>query len=350
MNPNTNNKRNILHYLKMSYINPYNYLISITEYLYLQDINNIITTINENTSDVYVKLNDKLNYLSIDYEKISLVKNVSIYFTLFSIIFIIYCIHLLIYYSKIYNNNINTTINTTINTKKNIINVTSGLFLESINELIINNKYIIDKMINKETNKNTDSNESNDSNDMFSYYALIRIKMNKSINMNNTKNNIIDNIPNNNINYIDKKNNTFNTNDMYMIIKFIYSNKIEDLNDCKIYKIILNCMNVLNFHTTDDYKNKDFIILAISKENNLIPNEFYNSLLTINYDLSNIKHINSSINNKMGFILLLPIKKIYDLFLDVYNDVIFESTAYQINENNNEYWYSYLLDEIYSSY
>lgn len=343
----------------MSYINsiiltnfifkPYNYLISITEYLYMTDINSIITTINENTTNTYVNLNNKLNYIDIDYKELSLEHKVSIYLILISIIFTMYCINLLIYYYEEHDNKLITnsfidrfikrfTNNiTNINTSTNNNFITSGMFLESIEELNINNKYIINKMIN---------NESTESNEMYSYYALIRVKMSNNITMNNTKNNILNNIPEKNINYINKEKNTFNTNDMYMIIKFVYSNKIEDLYNCKIYKIILNCMNVLNLNTHDDYKNKDFIILAISKENIINPNEFYDSLCNINYEYSNFKHINAINNNKLGFILLLPIKKIYDLFLDVYNNVIFESTAYHIDVKNNEYWYDNLLDEL----
>ena len=98
----------------------------------------------------------------------------------------------------------------------------------------------------------------------------------------------------------------------------------------------------------DEYKNEDFVVLAISKDKQtqLNNNEFYNGLNNINYELCNVKHLTLDKEQKIGFILLLPLKQIYDLFLDVYNDVIFESTSYKIDYDNNECWYDNSLNDI----
>ena len=138
---------------------------------------------------------------------------------------------------------------------------------------------------------------------------------------------------------------TFRTSDMYMIIKFYYNDT-----DIRISQMIINVINFLNYLTHDTYKNEDFIVLAISKDNinhNINPNEFYNGLHNIKYDLYNIKHINLNKERTIGFTLLLPIKQVYELFLDVYNDIIFESTSYKIDFDNNECWYNNSMSDIF---
>ena len=181
-------------------------------------------------------------------------------------------------------------------------------------------------MVNKETNNNY-------------YYALLRIKMKHNITLNKTNYNIQTIIVNS-----DNDAETFRTSDMYMIIKFYYNDT-----DIRISQMIINVINFLNYLTHDTYKNEDFIVLAISKDSincNINPNEFYNGLHNIKYDLCNVKQINLRQDRTIGFTLLLPIKQIYELFLDVYNDIIFESTSYKIDFDNNEYWYNNSIHDI----
>ena len=138
---------------------------------------------------------------------------------------------------------------------------------------------------------------------------------------------------------------TFRTSDMYMIIKFYYNDT-----DIRISQMIINVINFLNYLTHDTYKNEDFIVLAISKDSinrNINPNEFYNGLHNIKYDLCNLKQINLNKERTIGFTLLLPIKQVYELFLDVYNDIIFESTSYKIDFDNNECWYNNSMSDIF---
>ena len=43
-------------------------------------------------------------------------------------------------------------------------------------------------------------------------------------------------------------------------------------------------------------------------------------------------------NINVNYALLLPIHPVYDLFMDVYNNCIFESTKYVIDNENYESW------------
>ena len=106
-------------------------------------------------------------------------------------------------------------------------------------------------------------------------------------------------------------------------------------------------MNIINSLKINELNNEDFVVLAISKDNNTLnDNEFYNSLKNINYQLTNVKKIILDKKKNTGFTLFLPVKDIYDLFLDVYNNIIFESTSYKINSDNNECWYNNSLSDI----
>ena len=123
-----------------------------------------------------------------------------------------------------------------------------------------------------------------------------------------------------------------------MISTFTYNrDENMDVNNINVSHIILNTINILNSLVKDEFKNSDFVIVAISKSNNTTPNEFFNGLKHINYELFNIKNIILK-NYNCGFILLLPSKEVYDLFLDVYNNTVFVSSLYKINKNNNETW------------
>ena len=358
-------------------IKPYNYLLSFTEYITIHDTNNIsniITKISDNTYNSYEIINDTIETSTsindINNKSLSdITFNDIIYIiyeykifisiiTLFSII-TFYFMNKLIddYFIKLDNknnkNNKNNKHNTlkinnfnTINTNKlhnqkpieiqNIINnkttfITKGLFIDSILDIDANHKNISEKIMINEENNN------------YFYYALLRIKLKNHITLNKTNYNI-ETIIVNTDNYAE----TFTTGDMYMIIKFHHNHNYTDI---KLSQIIVNVMNILNNLSQDTYKNEDFIVLAISKDtqihNNINPNEFYKGLLNINYDLCNVKHINLNKDNTIGFLLLLPVKQIYELFLDVYNDIIFESTSYKIDFDNNEYWYNNSINDIF---
>jgi len=331
---------------------PYNYISSFSDYLYILNMNDIITIINENTSKTYdiinqsfasiITYNDKpieihLDNIQKQLENIIDTNNTNennnyyiiqnemilLYILLILFTIIIYFVNKLFNEYLIQNEN-NIMYNLTMHKLYNILNdiennpnkITKGLFTQSLSEIHSNNKNIVDKMIN-----------NNNYNNKNSYYMLLRVKMKHSINMYNSTTNMNETK--------NENNNNFHTNNMYMIVNFNYTyNENSDKNNRNITKLILNTINILNSLTKDEYKNTDFIIVAISKSNNINPTEFYNGLNYINYDMFNIKNVILQYN--YGFILLLPIKEVYDLFLDVYNDTIFVSSLYKINKNNNE--------------
>ena len=352
---------------------PYNYLLSFVNYIimpYTNSISNLIIIMNENTSKTFDVINDTLETTINDFNSISLsditmndinhviyeYKLFILFMTLFSII-TFYFVNKLIdeYLIKLNQKNTILKINTgksinfnTINKKKlenhkpiiikniikNVVNnentfMTKGLFVDSVLEINANKKNIVEKiMVNKIINNNY-------------YYALLRIKMKEKITLNKTNYNLQTIIIE-----TDNDAETFSTGDMYMIIKFNYTNL-----NINISHIIVNIMNILNYLSPDEYKNEDFIVLAISKDkdicNNNNTNEFYNALHNIKYDLCNLKQINLNKNHTVGFTLLLPLKQIYELFLDVYNDIIFESTSYKIDFDNNECWYNNSINDIF---
>ena len=326
-------------------ITPYKYIISCTEdmytytYIYITDTNYISDTNGSNdindTNDTIENFNlNEINYFIMD-------NKVSILSVLLSIIFLIYFIMKLldkyllkIYtdkYNEEYNRLKNSYLNYKLNYKLNVNNmqkfITKGLFLDSILEMNANNNIMLNKIKVNTTNN---------------YYALIRIKLKNSIEMHNSKYNL------ENINF-NNKNNKFTTTDMYLIVRFIYN--YNETNPDKMSQIIINIMNTINLLVINEFRNEDFVVLAISKDNNLTTNinnnEFCNGLKNINYELFNIKRISLDIEKKTGFTLLLPVRDIYDLFLDVYNNIIFESTSYKINSDNNECWYNHAFNEVF---
>ena len=190
----------------------------------------------------------------------------------------------------------------------------------------MNNKYIIEKMKYNNTN---------------SYYILLRIKTKNPIDIITTKYNLRNNkqTEGNKINS--------NTNDNYMLMKFNFNYEKFKNNDIAIKDIIINNINLLNYLSNDAYKNKDFIVLGISNsKQNFNANEFFNGLFNIKYESFNIKNIILNKNGLIGYTLLLPTKKVYDMYMDVFNDVIFESIGYKIDSNNDEYWYNDFLNDV----
>ena len=94
----------------------------------------------------------------------------------------------------------------------------------------------------------------------------------------------------------------------------------------------------------------DFIVVAISKRNEQTnPIEFYNGLVNNKYEMNNYHDIICNIPNsnmKCGYILTLPVHNIYDIFLDVFPDVIFESKKYEMDNQNYESWNKTPINDI----
>ena len=318
-------------------INPYHYIISCTENMYLPNITTIITEINDNTSNTYEFINDTIeksiynieqNFNFDEYNNSIIKYKLFISLVILFITILIYFINTLFdkYLINIYNEKFNQEYNRIKNENLNNNNIqkfiTKGLFIDSVLEMNVNNNNMINKIKVNTTN---------------SYYALIRVKLKNSIEMKKTKYHL------ENIKY---DNDNFKTNDMYLIVRFIYKHDYDK--NMKISQIIINIMNIINSLKINELNNEDFVVLAISKDNNTLnDNEFYNSLKNINYQLTNVKKIILDKKKNTGFTLFLPVKDIYDLFLDVYNNFIFESTSYKINSDNNECWYNHSFNDVF---
>jgi len=323
---------------------PFNHIVSFGSQI-PEEIGNYINEINQSTDETLTKILNSNNITELQDITMDLnitfynnVMNLQIYtyISLFLISLTLYGVNKCVNYylhsiyekefnhkKKEYNEQINTIFhNININTNK----ITSGIFLDSLKEIEINNKYIVEHMKHNKSN---------------SYYMLLRIKTRIPIDIIETKYNLR--------NEKKSEGNKINshTNDNYMLMKFNYDyEKFKD-NDIKLKDIIINNINFLNYLSNDAYKNKDFLVLAISNsQQNFNTSEFFNGLFNIKYEDFNIKNILLNNSGLIGFTLLLPTKKVYDMFMDVFNDVIFESTAYKINTENTEYWYSNDLKEI----
>ena len=323
-------------------ISPYNHIVSFSQAI-PEEIEKYITDINQSSDDTLQKILNSNNItelqeitmnLNIDFYNNLMNLQIYSYISLFLIVISIYGVN------KLFNKYLNYIYMKEINTKKenykqqiyNIFNtinnnpnkITTGLFIDSLKEIEMNNKYIIEKMRYNNTN---------------SYYMLLRIKTRNPIN-----------IITSNYNLRNKKETegnkiTTNTNDNYMLMKFEYN--YEKFENNNIKECIINNINFLNYLSNDSYKNKDFIVLGISNYKlNFNLNEFFNGLFNIKYESFNIKNIILNKNGLIGYTLLLPTKKVYDMYMDVFNDVIFESTGYKIDSDNNESWYNNYLNDV----
>ena len=97
-------------------------------------------------------------------------------------------------------------------------------------------------------------------------------------------------------------------------------------------------------------KHEDFLVLAIcgckynnndnDKNNINNNNNIYYGLKNINYDINEILNVNIRINSTYSYkyILTKPDYNIYNMLLDTYNYIIFESKKYKINNKNEETW------------
>ena len=202
--------------------------------------------------------------------------------------------------------------------------INKGLYLESVKELNTASEHIVKKFEKGQT-----------------YWVLIRAQMRDYINMAGTKYEL----RGNNIHV--KTANTkeaFHTKDVYLILNFKI---IADINKESLvgYQII-HFMNELN-HIA--YSTNDFIICAICTSPNIGKREFYNGLKNIDYELENHRQVDKQIqgtNISVNYNLLLPIHQVYDLFMDVYNNCVFESTKYVIDNENYESWNGKSINEL----
>jgi hypothetical protein len=105
-------------------------------------------------------------------------------------------------------------------------------------------------------------------------------------------------------------------------------------------------MNELNH---SKYITNDFIICAIGTSPKVDPNEFNTGLKYIGYEMENNIEVikkTSRTNILVNYNLLLPVHQVYDVFMDVYNNCLFESTKYVIDNNNYESWNGKSINEL----
>ena len=207
-------------------------------------------------------------------------------------------------------------------TKAQVIN--KGTYLESILEVNNAGKEIISKFTKDA-----------------SYWILLRVQLKNPITMKATKCDLHGN------HVIGSTDTDFETKDMYLIIRFKIINEIPT--DCLFGNVIVKFMNHLNFISDSQYQTKDFIVCAIGTALQMEPKELTNGLKNIRYELNNFKDINAVIpgtKNTINYQLMLPVHNIYDLFMDVYNNCIFESKQYVIDDDNYESWNNKSINEL----
>jgi len=105
-------------------------------------------------------------------------------------------------------------------------------------------------------------------------------------------------------------------------------------------------MNDLNI---GEYRTNDFIICGIATGKDINPMEFTNGLKHVGYELENNIQVNKQIagtNMIVNYGLLLPIHQVYDIFMDVYNNSLFESRQYVIDNDNYESWNGKSINEL----
>jgi hypothetical protein len=176
------------------------------------------------------------------------------------------------------------------------------------------------------------------------YQVLLRVQMKQPITLKNTKYEL----HSNNLVKSNKNGKFFTTKDMYMSFAFVLNPKYN------MSANIISIMNYINSNILINLKTSDFIVLTISAISNTRPEEFYIGLVNINYELFNMYDIvckkriaqNSNIVNLFKVTYTLPVHEVYDMFLDAFNDIIFESKKYEIDDNNYESWNGKSINEI----
>lgn len=270
----------------------------------------------------------KLNLIPVEYyEYIPEITNITFITTLF--LSIITCFTFIYKNTKTSNTINNKTTNKTntavIRHQTNKPNIKKfGLYLESVKEVNDASKKIIASFEKGQT-----------------YWVLVRVQMLKHINMAGTK----FELHGNNIHpeTTDTKS-AFQTKDAYLIFKFKIMNDISP--NTLIGNVIVRYMNDLN---TGAFPTNDFIICGIGTCRDIGVHEFINGLKHIDYELENNICANKYISRTNMIItygILLPIHQIYDVFMDVYNNCLFESTKYVIDNDNYESWNGKSINEL----
>ena len=159
----------------------------------------------------------------------------------------------------------------------------------------------------------------------------------------------------------------FENGDFFITYSFnMGSKKISFINS------IMETMNHINTEGNKQFKSKDFIVIAINKEQkSSLQNEFYQGILNSRYNPKNIfgalvpnseqkKNANNDNNaddgreqtnknaNANSFVVyyLLPVHTVYDIYMDVFTDVIFESNKYEMDNENYESWNKISINEL----
>lgn len=230
-------------------------------------------------------------------------------------------------YSIIKNNKSIPSNDNQIIVKKNQpqIKYNKGLYLESVAEVNNYGKEIIQN-IKEETE----------------YWALLRVQMKTYLDMAGT----IADLHGNNI--IGNTQEAFQTKDMYLVLRF---KPLKNYNANILFgNVIVGFMNYLNRISEKKYYTSDFIVCAIGNSSLKESAEFANGLKNINYEMENYINVKSYVEtNGLQYItysLMLPIHNIYDLFMDVYNNCIFESKKYVIDDENYESWNGKSINEL----
>ena len=156
------------------------------------------------------------------------------------------------------------------------------------------------------------------------------------------------------------------TQDMYMSFNMCFTNLQENAKNTNTYdlgKYIVNAMNYFNNNGNEYCKTNDFIIIAIGEntnkdamtlqigDNSGVNNvEFYNALIAKGYNMNNYYDFRLLINEKFkiykNFNLMLPIHEVYDIFMDVYNNSLFETKKYAMDDDNYESWNGVSINQI----
>jgi len=194
--------------------------------------------------------------------------------------------------------------------------ITKGLYLESVKELNTASKHVVKTFTKGQ-----------------SFWVLIRVQMQDYIKMAGTQYELHGN--NIHADTINTKA-AFLTKDAYLILNFRILADIRQ--ESLVGNQIIHFMNKLNY---GEYITNDFIICAICTSSNIGHQEFNNGLKHIGYELENHRQVDKQIqgtNITVNYSLLLPIHQVYDLFMDVYNNCVFESSKYVIDNENYESW------------
>jgi len=221
-------------------------------------------------------------------------------------------------------NKINTKISGDKTVKNTIHPILKGLYLESVSEVNAASANIVKKLEKGQTN-----------------WVLMRVQMRDYVNMAGTKFELHGN--NIHADTSDTKE-AFQTKDVYLILKFKIVGDIKQ--DSQVGNQIIHFMNELNH---SGYITNDFIICAIGTSPNVAADEFNTGLKHIGYELENnleILKIVRGTNIIVNYNLLLPVHQVYDVFMDVYNNCIFESTKYVIDNDNYESWNGKSINEL----